>query len=79
MKQGDYMLAKQVGGKGYYGQVRLEVGDSDFSIDLLFYHLKLRCFVVPLCLVIDATQPILYSALVVEWTLRKGAVDGATF
>lgn len=27
-------------------QVRLEVGDEDFSIDLLFYHLKLRCFVV---------------------------------
>lgn len=27
-------------------QLRLEVGDSDFYIDLLFYHLKLRCFVV---------------------------------
>ena len=27
-------------------QVHLEVGDSDFHIDLLFYHLKLRCFVV---------------------------------
>jgi predicted nuclease of restriction endonuclease-like (RecB) superfamily len=27
-------------------QVHLEVGDSDFYIDLLFYHLKLRCFVV---------------------------------
>jgi predicted nuclease of restriction endonuclease-like (RecB) superfamily len=27
-------------------QVRLEVDDSDFSIDLLFYHLKLRCFFV---------------------------------
>jgi predicted nuclease of restriction endonuclease-like (RecB) superfamily len=27
-------------------QVRLEVGDSDFTIDLLFYHLKLRCYVV---------------------------------
>lgn len=24
----------------------LEVGDQDFYIDLLFYHLKLRCFVV---------------------------------
>jgi len=27
-------------------QVRLELGDSDFYIDLLFYHLKLRCYVV---------------------------------
>jgi len=24
----------------------MEVGDSDFYIDLLFYHLKLRCYVV---------------------------------
>lgn len=27
-------------------QVPLEVGDEDFYLDLLFYHLKLRCFVV---------------------------------
>ncbi len=27
-------------------QVPLEVGDRDYSLDLLFYHLKLRCFVV---------------------------------
>ena len=27
-------------------QVRLEVGGEDFYIDLLFYHLKLRCYVV---------------------------------
>ncbi len=27
-------------------QYHLEVGDKDFYIDLLFYHLKLRCFVV---------------------------------
>ncbi len=27
-------------------QFHLEVGDSDFYIDLLFYHLKLRCFVL---------------------------------
>jgi predicted nuclease of restriction endonuclease-like (RecB) superfamily len=27
-------------------QMQLEVGDQDFRIDLLFYHLKLRCFVV---------------------------------
>ena len=27
-------------------QVLLEVGDRDFYLDLLFYHLKLRCYVV---------------------------------
>lgn len=27
-------------------QYHLEVGDQDFYIDLLFYHLKLRCFIV---------------------------------
>ncbi|EQD66765.1 protein containing DUF1016, partial [mine drainage metagenome] len=27
-------------------QVPLEVGDQDFRIDLLFYHLKLRCYVI---------------------------------
>lgn len=27
-------------------QYRLEVGDEDFYVDLLFYHLHLRCFVV---------------------------------
>ncbi|MES2774892.1 MAG: DUF1016 domain-containing protein [Bacteroidota bacterium] len=27
-------------------QVHLELGGDDFSIDLLFYHLKLRCYVV---------------------------------
>jgi predicted nuclease of restriction endonuclease-like (RecB) superfamily len=27
-------------------QVRIEVGDKDFYVDLLFYHLGLRCFVV---------------------------------
>jgi predicted nuclease of restriction endonuclease-like (RecB) superfamily len=27
-------------------QVHLELGGQDFYLDLLFYHLKLRCFVV---------------------------------
>lgn len=27
-------------------QMTIEVGDQDFLIDLLFYHLKLRCFVI---------------------------------
>jgi hypothetical protein len=34
-------------GFSYVGrQYHLEVGGEDFYIDLLFYHLKLRCFVV---------------------------------
>lgn len=34
-------------GFAYVGrQVPLEVGGEDFFIDLLFYHLKLRCYVV---------------------------------
>ena len=27
-------------------QIHMEVGDNDFYIDLLFYHLQLRCFIV---------------------------------
>jgi predicted nuclease of restriction endonuclease-like (RecB) superfamily len=27
-------------------QVHLEIGDQDFYLDLLFYHLKLRCYIV---------------------------------
>ena len=27
-------------------QIHLEIGDQDFYLDLLFYHLKLRCYVV---------------------------------
>lgn len=34
-------------GFAYVGrQVHLDVGDDDFYVDLLFYHLRLRCFVV---------------------------------
>jgi predicted nuclease of restriction endonuclease-like (RecB) superfamily len=34
-------------GFAYVGrQVQLEVGEEDFFVDLLFYHLKLRCYVV---------------------------------
>src|SRR5262249_23822349 len=36
-------------GKGFSlvgRQIQLQVSDKDFYIDLLFYHLKLRCFVV---------------------------------
>ncbi len=34
-------------GFAYVGrQVHLDVGGDDFFIDLLFYHLKLRCYVV---------------------------------
>jgi predicted nuclease of restriction endonuclease-like (RecB) superfamily len=37
-------------------QVHLEVGGEDYYLDLLFYHLKLRCFVV-LDLKMEAFQP----------------------
>jgi predicted nuclease of restriction endonuclease-like (RecB) superfamily len=34
-------------GFAYVGrQVHLDIGDDDFYVDLLFYHLRLRCFVV---------------------------------
>jgi predicted nuclease of restriction endonuclease-like (RecB) superfamily len=36
-------------GKGFAfvgSQYRLDLGDHDFYLDLLFYHLRLRCFVV---------------------------------
>ena len=26
--------------------MHLEIGDEDFYVDLLFYHLKLRCYVI---------------------------------
>ena len=35
------------GGFAFVGrQYHLEVGDDDFYLDLLFYHLKLRCYIV---------------------------------
>jgi hypothetical protein len=41
-----YLLALGVGFAFVGRQVHLEVGDQDLYIDLLLYHLKLRCFVV---------------------------------
>ena len=37
-------------------QILLEVGDQDFRLDLLFYHLKLRCYVV-ICLLYTSPSP----------------------
>ena len=43
----DIFLLELGQGVAYVGrQVHLEVGGDDFYIDLLFYHLKLRCYVV---------------------------------
>lgn len=42
----DFLLELGAGFAFVGRQVRLEVGGEDFSIDLLFYHLKLRCYVV---------------------------------
>lgn len=42
----DSLLELGVGFAFVPSQYRLNVGGSDFFIDLLFYHLKLRCFMV---------------------------------
>lgn len=41
-----FLLELGVGFAFVASQYRLDVGGSEFFIDLLFYHLKLRCFVV---------------------------------
>jgi predicted nuclease of restriction endonuclease-like (RecB) superfamily len=41
-----FLLELGVGFAFVGSQVPLEVGGEDFKLDLLFYHLKLRCFVV---------------------------------
>jgi hypothetical protein len=41
-----FLLELGVGFSFVGSQYHLEVGDQDFYIDLLFYHLRLRCFVV---------------------------------
>ncbi len=51
-------------------QVPLEVGSEDFSIDLLFYHLKLRCYVV-----IELKAVPFDAAFVGELNLYLSAVD----
>jgi hypothetical protein len=48
----------------------LEVGDEDFYIDLLFYHLKLRCFVV-----IDLTMKAVSPADAGQMNFYLSAVD----
>jgi len=42
----DFLLELGVGFAFVGSQVHLEVGGEDFYIDLLFFHLRLRCFVV---------------------------------
>ena len=42
----DFLLELGIGFAFVASQYRLDVGGSAFFIDLLFYHLKLRCFVV---------------------------------
>lgn len=47
MKHIEKFLLELGAGFSFVGrQYHLDVGDQDFYIDLLFYHLKLRCFVV---------------------------------
>ncbi len=42
----DFLLELGTGFAFVGSQYHLEVGDQDFYIDLLFYHLQLRCYVV---------------------------------
>jgi predicted nuclease of restriction endonuclease-like (RecB) superfamily len=42
----DFLVELGVGFAFVGRQVHLAVGDQDFFVDLLFYHLKLRCYVV---------------------------------
>jgi predicted nuclease of restriction endonuclease-like (RecB) superfamily len=42
----NFFLELGVGFAFVASQYRLEIGGSDYFVDLLFYHLKLRCFVV---------------------------------
>jgi predicted nuclease of restriction endonuclease-like (RecB) superfamily len=42
----DFLIELGVGFAFVGSQYRLEVGGREFYVDLLFYHLKLRCFVV---------------------------------
>ena len=42
----DFLVELGVGFAFVGSQVHLEVGGDDFYVDLLFYHLRLRCFVV---------------------------------
>ncbi|HEY0711961.1 MAG TPA: PDDEXK nuclease domain-containing protein [Polyangia bacterium] len=42
----DFLVELGVGFAYVGNQIHLDVGDQDFYLDLLFYHLKLRCFFV---------------------------------
>lgn len=42
----DFLIELGVGFAYVGNQYHMEIGDKDFYIDLLFYHLKLRCYVV---------------------------------
>lgn len=42
----DFLMELGVGFSLVGSQVHLEVGDQDFYLDLLFYHLRLRCYVI---------------------------------
>ena len=52
----DFLLELGVGFALVGSQYRLQVGQEDFFVDLLFYHLKLRCYVV-IDLKMTAFQP----------------------
>ena len=65
-----FLLERGAGFSFVVRQVLLEVGDSDFRVDLLFYHLRIRRFVVV------ELKPVPFSpAFVGQMNLYLSAVD----
>ena len=42
----EFLLELETGFAFIGNQVKLTVGDTDYFLDLLFYHVRLRCYVV---------------------------------
>jgi len=66
----DFLLELGIGFAFVASQYRLDVGGSDFFIDLLFYHLKLRCYVV-----IDLKAKVFEPEFVGKMNFYLAAVD----
>jgi predicted nuclease of restriction endonuclease-like (RecB) superfamily len=66
----DFLLELGVGFAFVASQYRLDVGGNDFFVDLLFYHLKLRCYVV-----IDLKATALEPEFVGKMNFYLSAVD----
>lgn len=59
-------------GFSYVGrQIHLQVGEQDFYLDLLFYHIKLHCYVVAEYSLEEIAQPIGIAEYELEMVLKK--------